>query len=221
MKPFVQTLVFLAGSALIAGLTLSACGAADSGAAPAPSPEETAAKIADGELAKATFAGGCFWCMEPPFDKLDGVVSTISGYTAGEQKNPTYQQVSRGTTGHTEAVQIVFDPAKISYAELLDVFWRNIDPVAVDRQFCDGGSQYRTGVYTHDAEQLRLAQETKQALVDSKRFDKPIATEIQAATEFYPAEDYHQDYYLKNPVRYKGYRLGCGRDRRLQELWGE
>ena len=197
-------------------LSLTALGCApDSGAEQA---SETSA-VTEG-LAKATFAGGCFWCMEPPFDKIEGVVSTTSGYTAGEVKNPTYHQVSAGVTGHTEAVEVVFDPAKVSYEELLEVFWHNIDPLAVNRQFCDGGSQYRTGVYAHGDEQLRLAQESKDALIRSQRFDRPIATEIEPAGTFYPAEEYHQDYYLKNPVRYKMYRTGCGRDRRLKELWG-
>ena len=200
---------------LLLSLSVAAC-APDSGADQAADPP------ARGEgLARATFAGGCFWCMEPPFDKLEGVVSTTSGYIAGHVENPTYRQVSAGGTGHTEAVEIVFDPAKVSYQELLYVFWRNIDPLAVNRQFCDGGSQYRTGVYTHDEEQLRLARESRDELVRSMRFDQPIATEIQPATEFYPAEDYHQDYYRKNPVRYEIYRTGCGRDRRLKELWGD
>ncbi|MCP3960067.1 MAG: peptide-methionine (S)-S-oxide reductase MsrA [bacterium] len=204
-------------SAVFLGIAFTACGAPDIGAADGAAGAATSAKTEG--LSKATFAGGCFWCMEPPFDKLDGVHSTTSGYTAGEQKNPTYRQVSAGVTGHTEAVQILFDPEKISYAELVDVFWRNIDPLAVDRQFCDGGTQYRTGIYYHDEEQQRLAEETRAEV--AKRFDQPIATEIEAAAEFYPAEDYHQDYYKKNPVRYKMYRTGCGRDRRLQELWGD
>ncbi len=200
---------------LLLGLSLVAC-------APATEADQTAkpAAVTEG-LAKATFAGGCFWCMEQPFDKLKGVVSTTSGYIAGQVKNPTYRQVSSGGTGHTEAVQIVFDPAQVSYQDLLRVFWHNIDPLAVDRQFCDGGNQYRTGIYTHDEEQLRLAGESKQELVRSGRFDRPIATEIEPASEFYPAEDYHQDYYRKNPMRYKTYRTGCGRDRRLKELWGD
>ncbi len=204
---------------LLLSLLVTAC-APDSGA---DQTAESAGTPAAGreDLARATFAGGCFWCMEPPFDKLDGVISTTSGYIDGHVKNPTYQQVSAGVTGHTEAVEIIFDPAKISYAELLEVFWRNIDPLAVDRQFCDRGSQYRTGIYAHGDEQLRLAEESRDALVRSQRFDRPIATEIEAATKFYPAEDYHQDYYQKNPVRYKMYRTGCGRDRRLQELWGD
>ena len=180
----------------------------------APVPAEAQGR----QLAKATFAGGCFWCMEGPFDKLDGVVSTTSGYTGGSKKNPSYEQVSSGGTGHTEAVQIVYDPAKISYEKLLDVFWKNIDPVAQNRQFCDVGTQYRSGIFFHDANQKRLAEASKAET--QKRFKQPIATEVTQATAFYPAEGYHQDYYKKNPLRYKLYRSGCGRDARLQELWG-
>ncbi len=171
------------------------------------------------QLAKATFAGGCFWCMEGPFDKLDGVVSTTSGYTGGTKKNPSYEQVSSGGTGHTEAVQIVYDPAKISYEKLLEVFWKNIDPVAQNRQFCDVGTQYRSGIFVQDAAQKRLAEASKAEI--QKRFKQPVATQVVQATAFYPAEDYHQDYYKKNPVRYKFYRSGCGRDARLEELWGK
>ena len=169
----------------------------------------------------AIFAGGCFWCMEPPFDKLDGVISTISGYTAGHIKNPTYKEVSAGSTGHTEAIQITFDPEKISYTELLKVFWRNIDPVAKNRQFCDSGTQYRSGIYYLNQAQEKSAEYSLQQLQKNKPFEKPIATEILAASTFYPAEDYHQDYYLKNPLRYKYYRYSCGRDQRLSELWGD
>lgn len=172
-------------------------------------------------LATATFAGGCFWCMEAPFDVLPGVVSTISGYTGGFKKNPSYEEVSAGTTGHAEAVQITYDSTKISYAQLLQVFWRNIDPLASNRQFCDSGSQYRSAIFYHNAEQQRLALASKQQLEESGRFKQPIVTEIVAAAEFYPAEEYHQDFYKKNPLRYKAYRAGCGRDRRLQELWGK
>jgi peptide-methionine (S)-S-oxide reductase len=168
--------------------------------------------------AKATFAGGCFWCMEPPYDKLDGVLSTISGYAGGKKKNPTYEEVSAGMTGHTEVVQVTYDPKKITYEKLLDVFWRNVDPLTPNRQFCDVGSQYRTAIFYHDENQKRLAEESKKAL--SKRFKEPIVTEIVRATEFYPAEDYHQDYYIKNPLRYKLYRYNCGRDQRLEKLWG-
>lgn len=168
--------------------------------------------------AKATFAGGCFWCMEPPYDKLGGVSSTISGYAGGKKKNPTYEEVSSGRTGHTEVVQITYDPKKITYEKLLEVFWINIDPLTPNRQFCDVGSQYRTAIFYHDENQKRLAEDSKKAL--SKRFKEPIVTEIVAYSEFYPAEDYHQDYYMKNPLRYKYYRYSCGRDQRLEALWG-
>lgn len=171
--------------------------------------------------AKATFAGGCFWCMEPPYDKLDGVVSTTSGYIGGRTRNPTYEAVSAGGTGHAEAVEIVYDPAKVSYAKLLDVFWRNIDPTVRNRQFCDVGDQYRSAIFYHGAEQKRLAEASKAALAKSKPFPQPIVTEIVPAGVFTPAEAYHQDYYLKNPVRYKYYRYRCGRDQRLEELWGK
>jgi peptide-methionine (S)-S-oxide reductase len=171
--------------------------------------------------ALATFAGGCFWCMEPPYDKLDGVLATTSGYTGGDKVDPTYQEVSAGGTGHAEVVQITYDPAEVSYEELLEVFWRNIDPLDAGGQFCDRGDQYRTGIFVHDDEQRRLAEASKQALEDDGRFEQPIVTEIVAAGPFYPAEDYHQDYYEKNPLRYKFYRWNCGRDQRLAEVWGE
>jgi peptide-methionine (S)-S-oxide reductase len=178
-----------------------------------------AAGAADAQgLAKATFAGGCFWCMEPPFDKLQGVVSTTSGYAGGHTANPTYEQVSAGTTGHTEVVEIVYDPGKVTYAQLLEVFWRNIDPLTANAQFCDTGSQYRSAIFAHDEAQRRLAEESKGAV--AARLRKPVVTEIAAAPKFWPAEDYHQDYYRKNPIRYKLYRASCGRDRRLEELWG-
>ncbi|MCL4709018.1 peptide-methionine (S)-S-oxide reductase MsrA [bacterium] len=185
---------------------------------PAPTPLTSAQTE---NLVTATFAGGCFWCMEAPFDVLPGVVSTTSGYTGGFKKNPSYDEVSAGTTGHAEAVQITYDSTQISYAQLLQVFWRNIDPLASNRQFCDSGSQYRSAIFYHNAEQQRLAVASKQQLEESGRFKQPIVTEIVAAAEFYPAEEYHQDFYKKNPLRYKAYRAGCGRDRRLQELWGE
>lgn len=172
-------------------------------------------------LAKATFAGGCFWCMEPPFDKLPGVISTTSGYTGGKKLNPTYREVSDGETGHAEAVQIVYDPAKISYEQLLNVFWHNIDPTVLNQQFCDHGSQYRTNIFVHGDEQKKLATASREAVMKSKPFKADIVTEISTASTFYPAEDYHQDYYLKNPVKYKFYRFNCGRDARLKELWGE
>ncbi len=173
------------------------------------------------ELAKATFAGGCFWCMEPPFDKLNGVVSTTSGYAGGRKAEPSYREVVAGGTGHAEAVQVLYDPKKITYAELLEVFWRNIDPTTPNRQFCDRGHQYRTAVFYHDPEQKRLAEESKKRIESSKKLKGPIVTEITEVGAFWPAEEYHQDYYKKNPTRYKYYRYRCGRDRRLKELWGD
>ena len=171
--------------------------------------------------AKAIFAGGCFWCMEAPFDKLPGVSATTSGYIGGSVKNPTYEQVSSGRTGHTEAVLVEFDPSKVSYDKLLQVFWANIDPTVKNAQFCDHGTQYRSGVFYLGDEQRKLADASKAALDKSKPFKDSIVTEITKASEFYAAEDYHQDYYQKNPVRYKVYRNGCGRDARLKELWGK
>ncbi len=170
--------------------------------------------------AKATFAGGCFWCMEPPFDRLDGVLSTTSGYAGGKTPNPTYEDVSSGGTGHAEVVQVIYDPAKVSYERLLEVFWRNVDPVAKNQQFCDVGSQYRTAILYHDEVQKELAERSRADLETRKPFTGAVVTEIVPVGTFYPAEDYHQDYYLKNPVRYKVYRNGCGRDARLKELWG-
>lgn len=172
-------------------------------------------------LEKATFAGGCFWCMEHPFDQIQGVVSVTSGYTGGQKKNPTYKEVSAGGTGHAESVQVVYDPTKVSYERLLEVFWRNIDPTAKDRQFCDTGYQYRSAIFYHNEEQRRLAIQSKETLEKNKPFQEPIVTEIMPATEFYPAEEYHQHYYKKNPIRYKYYRGRCGRDQRLKELWGD
>ena len=179
-----------------------------------------AAQQAAQRQATAIFAGGCFWCMEPPFDALDGVISTTSGYTSGTQPNPTYAQVSTGKTGHTEAVKIVYDPSKISYEKLLEVFWRNHDPLTANGQFCDKGSQYRAGIYYGSDKEKQLAEASKAAIERSGRFKQKIVTEIVAATTFYPAEDHHQDYYLKNPIRYKYYSTSCGRARRLNELWG-
>jgi peptide-methionine (S)-S-oxide reductase len=174
---------------------------------------------ADG-LAVAVFAGGCFWCMEPPFDGLEGVVSTTSGYIGGHVANPRYEQVSRGGTGHAEAVKVVYRPDRIEYEALLEVFWRNIDPLDDGGQFCDRGDQYRSAIFYSDDEQRQIAEQSKDGLKQSQRFTEPIVTAVVPATEFYPAEDYHQDYYQKNPLRYKFYRYGCGRDARLQELWG-
>jgi peptide-methionine (S)-S-oxide reductase len=203
-----RTVTFLKSLSRIAAIFLIA-GSAVHAAAPSSGSTPTA---------KATFAGGCFWCMEPPYDELEGVISTISGYTGGTKKNPTYAEVSAGTTGHAEAVQITYDPTKISYEKLLDVFWRNIDPLTANAQFCDSGSQYRSAIFYHDETQKNLAEASKKRV--QSRFKEPIVTEIVRATEFYSAEDYHQDYYKKNPVRYKIYRYGCGRDQRLQKLWG-
>lgn len=182
--------------------------------------KELAGRSNDAPTAKATFAGGCFWCMEPPFDELPGVISTTSGYTGGHKKNPTYEEVSSGGTGHAEAVEVVYDPTKITYAQLLDVFWKNIDPLTPNRQFCDVGTQYRSAIYYHDEEQKRLAEASRQALERSGRFQQPIVTEIEAASTFYPAEGYHQDYYQRNPIRFRYYKYTCGRAQRLEELWG-
>jgi peptide-methionine (S)-S-oxide reductase len=171
------------------------------------------------ESGTAIFAGGCFWCMEGPFDVLPGVVSTTSGYTGGHLANPSYQQVSAGGTGHAESVLVRYDPRKIDYATLLDVFWHNVDPFAVDAQFCDHGHQYRSAIFYADDAQRRLAEASKARL--QAQFGKPIATAIEPAGPFYPAETYHQDYYEKNPVRYKFYRYHCGRDQRLEQVWGD
>jgi peptide-methionine (S)-S-oxide reductase len=169
----------------------------------------------------AIFAGGCFWCMEHPFDEIDGVVSVTSGYTGGTKSKPTYEEVSSGTTGHAEAVQVVYDPAKVSYQKLVDVFWHNIDPLAANAQFCDHGTQYRSAIFYQGDEQKRIAEASKEALAKSGRFDKPIVTQIVAATAFWPAEDYHQHYYRTHAVQYKFYRYNCGRDQRLEQLWGK
>jgi peptide-methionine (S)-S-oxide reductase len=169
----------------------------------------------------AVFAGGCFWCMEHPFDEIDGVISVTAGYTGGGKSNPTYEEVSSGTTGHAESVQVVYDPAKVSYQKLVDVFWHNIDPLTANAQFCDHGTQYRSAIFYQDDEQKRVAEASKEALTKSGRFDKPIVTQIVAATTFWPAEGYHQHYYRTHPVQYKFYRYNCGRDQRLEQLWGK
>ena len=172
-------------------------------------------------LARATFAGGCFWCMEPPFEKLPGVVEVISGYTGGRVADPTYEQVSSGGTGHRESVQVIYDPSRITYQRLLDVFWKNVDPTTPDRQFCDVGEQYGTAIFVHDEEQRTLATESKAWLERNKPFAQAIVTPVLPAGPFYRAEEYHQDYYKKNPIRYRFYRYNCGRDQRLKQLWGE
>ncbi len=179
------------------------------------------AHAADPARATATFAGGCFWCMQPPFEHLPGVIATTVGYTGGSKRTPTYEEVSAGGTGHAEAIQVVYDPAKVTYERLLDVFWHNVDPVTRDAQFCDHGRQYRSAIFYHDETQRRLADDSKRALETAKTLPGAIVTEIVAATDFWPAEDYHQRYHEKNPVRYKYYRWNCGRDQRLRELWGD
>jgi peptide-methionine (S)-S-oxide reductase len=201
---------------LLALAAAAALVAAIASAQPAKAP----AAAGTGAGAVATFAGGCFWCMEPPYDKLDGVLATTSGYMGGPKKYPTYEEVSAGITGHTEVVQVRYDPAKVSYEKLLEVFWRNIDPTVKDRQFCDVGSQYRTAIFVHTDEQRRAAEASRAALEKSKPFKDAILTPVVAATDFWPAEEYHQDYYQKNPIRYTYYRTGCGRDARLKQLWG-
>lgn len=197
------------GPLVAAAIAAAATLAQAQSAAPAPS------------LAKATFAGGCFWCVEADFDKIEGVLLTTSGYIGGRLANPTYEQVSAGGTGHAEAVEVVFDPRKVSYAQLVEYFWRTVDPTVKDRQFCDTGSQYRAAIFVHDEAQRRIAEASKAALERTKPFKDPMVTEIAPATTFYPAEEYHQDYYRKNPLRYKFYRTNCGRDARLKQLWGK
>jgi peptide-methionine (S)-S-oxide reductase len=194
-----------------AAFTLGLAIAAGAALAQAPQPANTA---------KATFAGGCFWCVESDFDKVPGVLSTTSGYIGGTVAQPTYEQVSAKTTGHAEAVEIVYDPARVSYEQLLAKYWRSIDPTTRDRQFCDSGSPYRTAIFTHGDAQMAAARKSLAELERTKPFKQAIVTEIVAATAFYPAEAYHQDYYRKNPVRYAYYRASCGRDARLAELWG-
>ena len=172
------------------------------------------------ERASAIFAGGCFWCEETAFEGLPGVISVTSGYTGGQQKNPTYEEVSAGGTGHAESVEVVFDPAKTSYERLLEVFWHNVDPFQKDGQFCDHGTQYRSAIFYNGDAQRKAAEESKRKLEEQPRFKGKIVTQIVAASTFYPAEEYHQDFYKKNPVRYHAYRAGCGRDARLKEIWG-
>jgi peptide-methionine (S)-S-oxide reductase len=174
-----------------------------------------------GERATAIFAGGCFWCEETAFEGLPGVLSVVSGYTGGHEKNPTYEQVSSGGTGHAESVEVTYDPSKTSYEKLLEVFWHNVDPFQKNGQFCDHGTQYRSAIFYRDEAQRKAAEESKRRLEEQERFKGKIATQIVAASTFYPAEEYHQDFYKKNPVRYHEYRMGCGRDARLKEIWGE
>ncbi|PSQ75656.1 MAG: peptide-methionine (S)-S-oxide reductase [Bacteroidetes bacterium QH_7_62_13] len=203
--------------AVIAGLLLLSC-------TPASDAENTASAAAESILPAAvadtaTFAGGCFWCMEPPYDKVDGVASTTSGFAGGEKKNPSYREVSYGNTNHTEVVQVVYDSTKVDYERLLRIYWHNVDPFDGGGQFCDRGSQYRPALFAHDARQRRLADASKQAV--AAQFDQSIAVEVQPLDAFYAAEEYHQNYYKKNPGEYKRYRRGCGRDARLREIWGD
>ena len=177
--------------------------------------------VAAAEPARAIFAGGCFWCVEAAFDAVPGVIATNPGYTGGSVPDPTYDQVSAGGTGHAEAVEVRYDPERTSYPQLLAVFWRNVDPHDAGGQFCDHGNQYRSAIFAVDAEQRRLAEESRHALANSGLLSAPIATEISTAGAFYPAEEYHRDYYLKNPARYKFYRWNCGRDQRLDAVWGK
>ena len=174
----------------------------------------------DDELATATFAGGCFWCVESDFDKVPGVVETVSGYTGGTADNPTYKQVTKGGTGHREAVQIRYDPKQVSYERLLHIFWRSVDPTDGGGQFCDRGVSYQTAIFVGNEEERHLAEASREALEQSMVLDSPVVTPIESAGEFYLAEDYHQNYYTKNPVRYRFYRFSCGRDSRIQQLWG-
>jgi peptide-methionine (S)-S-oxide reductase len=202
-------------------IVLVACGLAAAASAQSPPPQspppQSAAEAA--RQAVAIFAGGCFWCVEADFDKVDGVISTTSGYTGGHVPNPTYQQVSAGSTGHAEAVEVVYDPGKVSYEKLLDSFWHHHDPLTRNAQFCDHGAQYRPAIFYHDEEQRRLAEASRQAV--QAQLKQPVQTEITPAGPFYKAEEYHQDYYLKNPIRYKFYRYNCGRDRRIEQVWGK
>lgn len=178
-------------------------------------------KTATQKLEKATFAGGCFWCMQPIYDQLKGVKATMVGYTGGTKPNPTYEEVCLGTTGHTEAIEVTFDPSVVSYDQVIDVYWKNIDPTTPNRQFCDAGTQYRSGVYYHSEAQKKAAEASRDKLEKSGKFTKKIVTEILPATPFYPAEEYHQKYYVKNAIRYKLYKENCGRDQFLKKVWGK
>ena len=206
---------------LIAGLSVAGVIAGALAQDPATKAQGGAQEASKPGQESAIFAGGCFWCMEPPYDALDGVISTTSGFMGGSTRNPSYEQVSAGGTGHTEVVQVVYDPAQVSYERLLEQFWLNHDPTVTDRQFCDAGSQYRPSIFYHDDEQKRLAEASKAKWQRDKPFDEPIVTPIVAAGDFWPAEEYHQDYYRKNPLRYKFYTAGCGRYARLDQLWGD
>jgi peptide-methionine (S)-S-oxide reductase len=181
----------------------------------------TSLAAADAILGKAYFAGGCFWCMEEAFEKVEGVRSVTSGYMGGTVANPSYEDVSAGRTGHAESIEVAYDPTKVSYRKLLDIFWFNVDPITPNAQFCDHGSQYRSAIFFQTDEEKREAEASKQAIEQSRRFNEPIVTQIVMASQFYPAEEYHQDFYKKNPIRYKFYKYNCGRAQRLEELWGK
>ena len=183
--------------------------------------QSTSQAAADATLGKAYFAGGCFWCMEEVFEKVEGVLSATSGYMGGAVSNPTYEEVSAGRTGHTESVEVVYDPAKVSYQKLLDAFWHNVDPITPNAQFCDHGSQYRSAIFFQTEAEKRASDSSKQVIEQSRRFKEPIVTQIAMAPQFYHAEEYHQDFYKKNPIRYKLYKYNCGRAQRLEELWGK
>ena len=182
--------------------------------------QSTSHATADPTPSKAYFAGGCFWCMEEAFEKVEGVLSATSGYMGGRVANPSYEEVSAGRTGHAESVEVVYDPSKVSYQKLLDAFWHNVDPVTPNAQFCDHGNQYRSAIFYQTDEEKRASETSKQTLEQSKRFTEPIVTQIVQASQFYPAEEYHQDFYKKNPIRYKFYKYNCGRAQRLETLWG-
>ena len=182
--------------------------------------QSTSHAATDATPGKAYFAGGCFWCMEEAFEKVEGVLSATSGYMGGKVANPSYEEVSAGRTGHAESVEVIYDPSKVSYQKLLDAFWHNVDPVTPNAQFCDHGSQYRSVIFFQTDEEKRASDTSKQAIEQSKRFTEPIVTQIVPASQFYPAEEYHQDFYKKNPIRYKFYKYNCGRAQRLEALWG-
>lgn len=211
-RRFIATCLGLAALPLIAAMILPGAVAGQQNMTNAP---------AQSKYQTAIFAGGCFWCVEADFDAIPGVVKTVSGYIGGHTQNPTYQETSAGGTGYAESVEVTFDSAKISYKKLVDGFWHRIDPMTLNRQFCDSGDQYRTAIFYNSPEQKKIAEQSRREIEKSKPFKEPIVTEITRATTFYPAEDYHQDYHDKNPVRYKFYRYNCGRDQRLKELWGE
>jgi len=177
--------------------------------------------VESGEPAKAYFAGGCFWCMEEAFEKVDGVIAAVSGYMRGTAQNPSYEEESSGRTGHAESIEVLYDPSKVTYNQLLEAFWRNVDPITPSAQFCDHGTQYRAAIFYQNDQEKRFAEESKQAIEQSKRFTQPIVTQIVMASQFYTAEEYHQDFYKKNPIRYKFYKYNCGRAQRLDELWGK